>query len=549
MERLEIEGVFGAVNAFAVDDAGQFAYLFDPRVDATIRIDLRNGTKNVLVWYDRSFRHRRWLCYCMFAIEQCQTTYLPTLFYNTKRKHFVLVTFVIDVDGKVLNTYAENVINTDCIELEKLAYNAHMDDNFIHIIFYERFTIHSSPTDDTKRSLSYLYYNYNCKSHNISNRKGLLPQGQWELPFVAHDVTVWCNAWRDGISWYVVSEKTSRTNGIMQKITLWQLDVLDCAWRLLPVFIETMASVRNFALRIENNNFAYLHIDWDREGIFYKFDLVELLSKRSDGAVARRKFEEKVKTESPTVSPAEIICPVCLDTYRDPRTLICGHTICFSCVQQMKNMGESNSIRCFACRRSTVIPASGLPVNFSLKDAIESLIKAKQIKLSGLRCTRCRLSCDDQQLWICLQCATDSDVELQSCEGIAHYEKKAKQYVFCAQCILKQHKKHRLIEYCAFRKRYISAEKTHEKFKKTVEEMLQILSPLRDLTLAELIKACDLLSRPDEMDINNEIESVLGTFQKRIKNIVDDLEICIKNVMQTCLRQKALTTADGPTEL
>ncbi|VDO49639.1 unnamed protein product [Onchocerca flexuosa] len=50
MERLEIEGVFGAVNAFAVDDDGQFAYLFDPRVDATIRINLSTGVKDVLIW-------------------------------------------------------------------------------------------------------------------------------------------------------------------------------------------------------------------------------------------------------------------------------------------------------------------------------------------------------------------------------------------------------------------------------------------------------------------------------------------------------------------
>lgn len=50
MERLGIEGVFGAVNAFAIDDEGQFAYLFDPRVDATIRVNLNTGTKEVLVW-------------------------------------------------------------------------------------------------------------------------------------------------------------------------------------------------------------------------------------------------------------------------------------------------------------------------------------------------------------------------------------------------------------------------------------------------------------------------------------------------------------------
>ncbi|VDK40187.1 unnamed protein product [Anisakis simplex] len=50
MSRLELSGVLSAVNAFAIHDNGHFAYLFDPRVNATIRIDIRNGTRDVLRW-------------------------------------------------------------------------------------------------------------------------------------------------------------------------------------------------------------------------------------------------------------------------------------------------------------------------------------------------------------------------------------------------------------------------------------------------------------------------------------------------------------------
>lgn len=33
---------------------------------------------------------------------------------------------------------------------------------------------------------------------------------------------------------------------------------------------------------------------------------------------------------------AEVICPICLDTYDDARTLNCGHSMCWACIEQMR---------------------------------------------------------------------------------------------------------------------------------------------------------------------------------------------------------------------
>ncbi|VDO34881.1 unnamed protein product [Onchocerca flexuosa] len=164
-----------------------------------------------------------------------------------------------------------------------------------------------------------------------------------------------------------------------------------------------------------------------------------------------------------------------------------------------------------------------------------------------------------------------------------YFARRAKQFVFCAQCILKLHSKHRLTEYCTFRNKYEIAKKTNEKVKKTVEEITQMLStsitesvepliievqnvffyfnsttdafpfkPLRNAILLELTTACDVLFRHDENDINREVEAVIEAFRHRTINIADDLEKCIKyvkNVVLVHTRQKTMPIAERPTEL
>lgn len=50
MNKLSFNGALGAVNALAVSDDGKRAYVFDPRVDAVIRINLANGQRDTLRW-------------------------------------------------------------------------------------------------------------------------------------------------------------------------------------------------------------------------------------------------------------------------------------------------------------------------------------------------------------------------------------------------------------------------------------------------------------------------------------------------------------------
>lgn len=49
---------------------------------------------------------------------------------------------------------------------------------------------------------------------------------------------------------------------------------------------------------------------------------------------------------------AELTCPVCLDLYRDPHLLPCGHNFCLPCLNNLKSRGDHGRLRCPECRQS-----------------------------------------------------------------------------------------------------------------------------------------------------------------------------------------------------
>uniref|UniRef100_A0A3P8R121 E3 ubiquitin/ISG15 ligase TRIM25-like n=1 Tax=Astatotilapia calliptera TaxID=8154 RepID=A0A3P8R121_ASTCA len=61
-----------------------------------------------------------------------------------------------------------------------------------------------------------------------------------------------------------------------------------------------------------------------------------------------------METSSPqsSVLQDELTCPVCLDLYRDPHLLPCGHNFCKTCLDRLKRQAERSHFRCPECRNS-----------------------------------------------------------------------------------------------------------------------------------------------------------------------------------------------------
>ncbi|KAF0021474.1 hypothetical protein F2P81_026273 [Scophthalmus maximus] len=53
-----------------------------------------------------------------------------------------------------------------------------------------------------------------------------------------------------------------------------------------------------------------------------------------------------------SVLQEELTCPVCLDLFRDPYLLPCGHNFCKSCLDHLRRQSERGRLRCPECRDS-----------------------------------------------------------------------------------------------------------------------------------------------------------------------------------------------------
>ncbi len=64
-------------------------------------------------------------------------------------------------------------------------------------------------------------------------------------------------------------------------------------------------------------------------------------------------------------------CPICLEIYKHPRNLLCGHPYCTTCLFMIK---INNSITCPICRNSTIFTNKFTLVDLNVNNIIVSII-------------------------------------------------------------------------------------------------------------------------------------------------------------------------------
>jgi len=75
-----------------------------------------------------------------------------------------------------------------------------------------------------------------------------------------------------------------------------------------------------------------------------------------------------------------ISCPICLEPYKHPRNLDCGHSYCTTCLHLIK---INNEIICPLCRKSTYFNENKLLIDLPVNNVLISIIdESKQSKQS-----------------------------------------------------------------------------------------------------------------------------------------------------------------------
>ena len=110
----------------------------------------------------------------------------------------------------------------------------------------------------------------------------------------------------------------------------------------------------------------------------------------------------------------QLTCPICLDDYTDPKTLLCLHSFCHQCLEglPLDLQGKKLFLSCPTCRTSTELPepgVAGFPKAFFINNLTEvhSLLK----KVSGdqhVSCDNCKKS---DATGYCKQCTKFSCIE------------------------------------------------------------------------------------------------------------------------------------------
>lgn len=215
------------------------------------------------------------------------------------------------------------------------------------------------------------------------------------------------------------------------------------------------------------------------------------------------------------ISDQFLHCKICLEPFKNPKTLTCLHTFCLDCLQQHLDAESSRSrfaiynrhITCPLCRKKTELPSGSvrrLPENFLLSNLTEiidrrrpSTVPPCEICPSGTRGNNASSKCLDCSKLLCKICVelhlttkvthdhTLIDVEGEKAiECKEHPEEIVRFYCdpcdtcICVVCTFQEHRNH---EICSFTDGYSRYKNSMETLKDKCKKRLEDVSERLDM--------------------------------------------------------------------
>lgn len=253
------------------------------------------------------------------------------------------------------------------------------------------------------------------------------------------------------------------------------------------------------------------------------------------------------------ISDQFLHCKICLEPFKNPKTLTCLHTFCLDCLQQHLDAESSRSrfaiynrhITCPLCRKKTELPSGSvrrLPENFLLSNLTEiidrrrpSTIPPCEICPSGVRGNNASSKCLDCSKLLCKNCVelhlttkvtqdhTLIDVEGEKdIECKEHPEEIVRFYCdpcdtcICIVCTFQEHRDH---EICSFTDGYT-------RYKNSMETLLdKCRNRLEDVTeRLEMIDKCEQTIKETRENIRDLAISYIQQVRQTEKELLKKVE-------------------------
>ncbi|XP_069809112.1 E3 ubiquitin/ISG15 ligase TRIM25-like [Dendropsophus ebraccatus] len=227
----------------------------------------------------------------------------------------------------------------------------------------------------------------------------------------------------------------------------------------------------------------------------------------------------------------ELSCSICLEIYRDPVTLRCGHNFCRDCIDQVLDSQESSGVyTCPDCRED-FLERPALRRNTTLSNIALGFLSPPEYEASGILCTFCDLPIPAVRS--CVQCETsmchhhlikhDRSVEhtlvppnaSPGCRKCDLHNKTLEYYCcqdstcICARCVSSGHGGHQVeLLDDALQKRKENMKNVLEKLTTNIEETKKRVQSLQNRELDIQEKANGLTKRTQTMfgDLRRQLE-------------------------------------------
>ena len=276
----------------------------------------------------------------------------------------------------------------------------------------------------------------------------------------------------------------------------------------------------------------------------------------------------------------DVCCPICSDTFTDPKQLTCLHSFCLQCLKRwhqtsQTTVGRQDSVICPTCRGLSTVPANGdlkdLPTSFYLNGLID-VLAIKDCNNTQVTCGNCDRKSSEASycfqccIFYCVECITahnkirnskdhralalkdfqDKDFEdllkrPAFCSKQQHQNEELKYFcktcetAVCQTCSFLEHSGHALVEHIEDEaKRQKNEIKTLIKTqRKNLQAKKEIVSQLNEDFANMIQQGIDL-----KANVQMFAEKLIGVIEAKKQNVLAAVENQTEKSLESLATQK-----------